>query len=288
MIIVGELTETPHEQRKKFWLEKLALPFQWKDWTEQELQDPSFILKNPPPVHGVLISNYYSDLLFRTAQKKPAEVIEVGLADSLIVQQKTGWLRCFLRIALRQLIMEKAPSLNTHASCYITGSGSITRLCSVVAIQMGFRHLVFVSADHHEAAAEIRALSRLFFDLDLKLLKESELTLQPNNGSLLMNTVNAENGGMIYEDLTYLNFLEKEGLVVDLSMSAEGPNPLLEETENAGLKSLKNHEICGVRDWLFLQSLLAEQDEKHLKHSLSEYMSEWEAFLNPTKSENQT
>lgn len=279
MITVGEMSENPSDLRKKFWLEKLALPLQWHEWTEAELEDPSFLL-NHSKIQGALLTSRYSDPLFKLAARKPTEVVETGHADSVIYQQGSVWLRCFLRIALRQLIMEASPSLNTHATCYITGTGSLTRMCAVVAIQMGFRHLAFVASEHHEAAAEIRGLQRLFFDLEFKLLRENELTLQPNNGSLLINTLPAETGGVIFEDLTYLNFLKKEGLVVDLPLSFVS-NPLLEEAAQAELVFLESFKIWGVRDWLFLQSLLADQ----LTITLADYLKEWESFA---KTEKQT
>ena len=49
-----------------------------------------------------------------------------------------------------------------------------------------------------------------------KYLSETEMTMQPNNGSIIINTLSHETESHILEDLPYLNYIKKEGLVVDL------------------------------------------------------------------------
>ncbi|MGZ5279399.1 MAG: hypothetical protein ACXWC9_05630 [Pseudobdellovibrionaceae bacterium] len=102
--------------------------------------------------------------------------------------------------------------------------------------------------------------------------------MQPNNGSLLLNTLQAESGGVVFEDLTYLNFLRKDGLVVDLPMNGQS-NPLLEEAKHVGILQLSGGEIWGLRDFFFLQALAVSLP------SVSDYLKDWSQFL---QEENQT
>lgn len=279
MIRVGELAEVALDLRKKLWLEKLSLPLQWRDITGDEKLEPESLIKKTD-FDALIISPEYSDRLFQHAQRKPAEVVEVGFADSLVRQQNVNWLRCFLRAALKSLILKKAPALDTHSTCYVAGSGALVHMAGVVAIQLGFRRLVFISAEQERTIEDLQSLSKLYFDLQVHWLRESEMTLQPNNGSLLLNGLTPEDGGSIFEDLTYLNFLKKAGLVVDLPLSFN-LNPLLEEAEHLGIRYLSGSSLWGVRDWLFLKSLL----EDNFKLSVDEYVNEWESL---GKTENKT
>jgi hypothetical protein len=272
VIRIGEMTLSSSGARKKLWTEQLSLPIEWRDFSEEELRNPLFILK-PGEIDAVLLDPEFSQILYPAAAKKPTAVVEAGFADCLIKQETSMWLRCYLRDTLKELILQEAPMLDTHATCYLTGSNNLTRMCAVVAIQMGFRNLVVVANDYEEAQSSIGNIQKLFFDLEFKVLRPTELTLQPNNGSLLINTLTAELGGVIFEDLTYLNFLNQKGLVVNLPIS-RGTNQLLEEAHHVGLLQVSGLAIWGTRDWLFLKSLLKDK----FQFPLSEFLKSWESL----------
>jgi len=275
MIRVGEFSAEPFVLRQKFWLEKLKLPLQWVDFSGDLLANPEALLKTNE-ADGVLLPPFYSDLLLAASARIPTEVREAGYVDSVIRQNGAMWIRCYFREALHQLILEKASKLDTHAIAYVTGSDPLARLSAVVAIQMGFQKIVLISENHEEADQIIQQLQKLFFSLDFTLLRETELTLQPNNGSLLLNTLQAESGGVVFEDLTYLNFLKKDGLVVDLPILHHA-NPLLEEAKHVGILQLSGDEIWGLRDFFFLQALAVPLP------MVSDYLKVWSQFLQEEK-----
>jgi hypothetical protein len=273
MIRVGEFSAEIFEKRKKFWIENLKLPLQWVDFSAEALTHPEALLKSAE-VDGVLMPALHSEIFLSGSARIPTEVREAGVVDSIIRQNGTMWIRCFLREALHQLILERASRLDTHSIAYVTGSDSIARLCIVVAVQMGFQKIVLISESQDEAQNLVQQLQKLFFSLEFTVLHESELTLQPNNGSLLLNTLSADIGSVVFEDLTYLNFLKKEGLVVDLPMGAL-TNPLLDEAEHVGIRHLASGEIWGLRDLLFLRTL----SPQILSLSEADYLKAWTDFL---------
>lgn len=276
-MIVGELTRTPLAERKKFWIEKLQLPVQWREITEEQKQDPLVFLK-PQGFDGLLLHPEFSEILFPASPRIAAEIMEAGFADSMIRENSKVWLRCFLREALRLLILKKSPRLDSHSVAYITGSDPMARMAAVVAAQLGFEKLVVVSSFAEQAQQFVENLKRLFFGLNVKILGENELTLQPNNGSLLLNTLSKEQNAVILEDLTYLNFLKKDGLVVDIPLDCEG-NSLLDEALHVGIPLIDGVDVWGHRDFLFLQSLLGD----NFKVDLSSYLADWRSFVCPEK-----
>ncbi len=280
MIRVGEFSAEVFEKRKKFWIENLKLPLQWIEFSAEQLTHPEVLLKSAE-VDGVLMPALHSDIFLSGSARIPTEVREAGVVDSIIRQNGTMWIRCFLREALHQLILERTPQLDTHSIAYVTGSDSTARLCIVVAVQMGFKKIVLISENQEEAQGIVNQLQKLFFSLEFTTLHENELTLQPNNGSLLLNTLSADGGSVVFEDLTYLNFLKKEGMVVDLPMGGL-TNPLLEEAEHVGIRRLAGGEIWGQRDFLFLQAL----SPQILSLSEIDYLKAWSEFLRAETTPN--
>ncbi len=276
MIRVGEFADPIFEKRKEFWLQHLKLDLQWVDFSAEQLADPVAMLKSKD-VDGVLMPTGFSQSLLAASNRIPTEVREVSLVDSIVRLQDKLWIRSYLRVALHQQILLHAPSLDTHSIVYVTGSDAQARMCAAIAIRMGFQKIILIAEDHEEAQRIVADISKGFFDLDFKLLRETELTLQPNNGSLLLNTLPVETGGIVFEDLTYLNFLRKDGLVVDLPPGSGVANPLLEEATHVGIRRVAGSEIWGVRDFMFLQELGV------VKLSQEEYLSQWLKFLSEEK-----
>lgn len=276
---LAELSHQPLILRQKFWREDLQLKYQWRSLSEEELQDPTRFLKNSD-LDGLLVSPEFSNILLAHSSRLPSDVVEAGLTDALIRADGKIWLRCFFREALRSLIFRHAPNLDTHSVCYVTGLDGWGRACAVVAIQLGFRRLMVISHAEGECDEAIASLQRHFFGLEIKTLPESELTLQPNNGSLLFNTVTSESESGILENLTYLNFLKKEGLVADVAPLFR-ENSLMEEAAHVGVRRVSGLEIFAIRDHLFLKALAPQE----LSLSEDEYLARWKNF---SASENQT
>ncbi len=261
---------------KNFWLEELKLPLQW---LEIESTSPEELLQRTD-FDALLFDQELSDQILPLATRAPAEIVETGMADSLIREREKVWLRCFVRESLRLLIMQKAASLDTHAVCYITGTGGLARMAAVVASQLGYQKMILVAMDREKADLFCQNLQKLFFGLSFEILQESELTLQPNNGSLLLNTAVPDKDPEIMEDLTYLNYLKKDGLVVDLPNSFL-INSLMEEAIHVGIRTLPGSELWAARDFLFLKSLLRDS----FKLTSAEYLAAWISF---NSSENKT
>lgn len=276
---VGELNFSVYEPRKKFWIETLKLPLMWKDFSNEDLNDPLATLKSDKLSDGLLLSTLFTENILTSNAKVPSEVVEAGLVDSIVRTQGVFWVRCFLKEALRQSILGKSPSLDTHSIAYITGSELMTRLSIVVAAHMGFRRFMVVTREPEAAELRIAQLKKLFFDLEIKVIKDFELTLQPNNGSLLINTYTPEDGGEVFADLTYLNFLKPEGLVVDLPFSAK-TNDLLEEAAHVKIPTLTGLEIWGTRDYFFLSAVLGPE----LQMTLPNYLLQWREFINQSNT----
>lgn len=258
---IGYLGDNMLEAQKKVWelvAQKLSLDLQYAEVPEEAKADPLHGIKNMHGFHALLLSPANAALFIQMWPKLPAEVVESGFADAALCERNQWWFRSFMREALKQAIIDTAPQLDTHSLAYVTGSGPEARLCAGVAAQLGFKKITFIARDQDEAQNLVDRLQRMFFDLDVKILKDTELTLQPNNGSLLLNCIAADSGESMLDDLPYLNFLKKDGLVVDLPYP-QGLQQLIDEAKHVGVRNVDGFDLCIRKDFQFLSSLIGKQ-----------------------------
>ncbi len=275
--LVGELGESLETGRKHFVVEVLAkkfsLPIEWKDLPPEWITDPILALKTHSEWTGIWVHSGLSKMLLEKWSRLTTEVRESGFIDLFVKEQSTWWFRCFLREALREAIIHQAPHLDTHSFAYIVGSNESAGLGISVATQLGFRRLILVVRESIEATELAVKIQKKYFGLDLSLILDSQLTLQPSNGSLLINTFGAGTKEPVLADLPYLNFLKKEGLVVDLPFP-DGVTQLIDEATHLGVLHISGSEIVALRDFLFLKSMM----KNDFTISKEDYFSEWNSL----------
>ncbi len=255
------------ELRKKFWQQEFKIELR----VEKEFKAD---LKKEAGLKAIILDEKSAKALLKSETSLKTEVIQTQFSGSLVFNDGKWWLQAFLPEALSYLIVKKAPALNTHRLAHITGNNFYTRMAAVAAIKLGLENISFVAPNPLDLIEMVNSLKKSFFGLDVKLVKDTELTLQPSNGSLLINTVSFQDSPMMIEDLTYLNFLEKQNsLFVDLPFSKES-NVAVKEAEEVGIACLYSFEIWGMRDYLLLKNL-----ELNELPSAEQYLEKWQKFL---------
>ena len=113
--------------------------------------------------------------------------------------------------------------------------------------------------------------------MQIDILKDTDLTLQPCDGSILINTIFSADEIQQVQNLTYLNFLKKGGVVVDLTES--GYPDLLTEAENINLTRISGSRLWAERDFDFLTSIFGGK----LGLTETQYLEQWETWKNRPK-----
>lgn len=258
--------------RQAFWKQELNLEIT----TENQLTDST-----KDNCQAIFLDDETALELIRQSSSLRTEVIETQHADLLVLAESRWWLYSYLSEALSILMVRKAPSLNTHRKAYITGDNFYSRMAAATAIKLGFENIVFVAENPDVFEDQIASLKRKFFGLKLEVIRESELTLQSSNGSLLINTVSEAVSKTIIEDLTYLNFLEKKSsVIVEIPFSSQN-NTILEEAKHAQIAFVSSSELWAFRDYLVLKNLRFSS-----LPSWEQYFQKWEVFLQARLPQN--
>lgn len=253
-------------KRNQFWQQHLQIDVQvLADFPDDLKTLPyDFVFLDPEQAKKLLSS--------MTSQK--TETLETSFADSLLKIGQKFWLNAFVGKALYQTIVQKVPDLNTHRKAYITGAEFSARLSIVTAIKMGFQNISWVLENPEAVSSEIDQIKKKFFGIHLEVIQDSELTLQPSNGSLLINTATQESDAHLVVDLTYLNFLDKrQSLVIDLT-SFFKPSAVIEEGLQENIVCIRADEMLAYRDFLVLSEI-----KNNFSESWSDYQKKWQSFL---------
>lgn len=215
------------------------------------------------------------------ATRLSSEVRSTGACDLLVREKETLWPHNILAEVLQELVVEKAPKLDTQAFAYVTGVGPWARTVIAELIQMGYSKLCWVADDVAVIQPAVAQMRDAFFGVQLYGLPSDDLTLQANNGSLLVNTISESENPEFVMDLAYFNFVKRGGLVVDLHLEPEEKS-LLYEAGQVGIFTLNGSEVA-IRWWnrfltQFMDSAAGQGMQKHLPE-LNIDAKEFETFL---------
>ncbi len=271
----------PDDLPQKFWSQTVP------EFAEAELINVDLNLETLRPQwkeilkfsDGIIVDRANSSNILQLINGVPRRITEIQCLDSVFKDKKGNWWsECFYREILHESIVAAADNLDTSASAYITGEGAFMRIGMSVLVQLGYRkiNLVLERIENSDALSDV--FKRLYFDTEFNFLPNMDLTLQKNDGTILINTASLVDHQELKEDLTYLNFIFGAGLVVD-TQSDQVSNPVMDEALHVGLRVLFGHALQARADWKILSRMLGP-----LKISLQEFEQKWFEYVQQSVS----
>lgn len=254
--------------RHKFWKEnKWSVDF-------PELKDDPLTSKM---VTAIIVDPNESAQWMHKLNKFPQGLGRTEFVDSIWLEEGTFWPRSLYPEVLRDLIVRVGRTLDTRAWAYVAGVGPWARLAVMAAFDLGFRRLRVITNDT-EGFNDLRIrIEKFCFGLEIQPLETADVTLQPNNGSLLINTADLQNDADMLQTLLYLNFIRRPGLIVDIPFNYQ-LSPLLQEGQHNKLDVISGVDIRGLYDFHVLNRLGIDTQLQW-----SAYLTAWRAFLDLLK-----
>lgn len=258
-------TSYPCAFRRDFWKEK-KLPVEFVDGDTED------ILK-AKSAHIILIDPQSSEVYLQKKGRMSRELKLLRFVDHIVLSENVYWPGAVSLAAFRKLVITHAKSLNLGARAYVTGTSPWARLAILTAFDIGYRQVRIIGEDPLEAQKIIDDFSKFCFGLSIVLQDRSQLTLQPNNGSLLINTEPLTMDPELLTVLMYLNFISRDGLIADIEFQTD-EGLLCKEGQASGFKCLPGIDFRGAFDFEILLSQGLVKDAE-----LDTYLKEWQSFL---------
>ncbi len=199
-------------------------------------------------------------------------VRSISTLDSFFNEDGTWYPRILLLEAIRHVLVHQARDLDIRNPAFVVGEGVEVRVSASVLATMGFTDIYMVG-DEEALKAHRTVLSRSHLGIRFHLLPVEELTMQAISASILINSADLSKNKSLLTDLSYFNYMDARGYVLDLNL-VPVENLLLEEAKRAELKVLAP---CSVATQITLQWL----DRLQPQHGLTALQIEqnWMTFL---------
>ncbi|MFN8846859.1 MAG: hypothetical protein ACK5V3_00670 [Bdellovibrionales bacterium] len=179
--------------------------------------------------------------------QKTEKVLLINAFDCLI-PRTTGhgeiqfWPDLIILDVLKKMVREKVKTLNLNSFVYIIGESAWVRVLSAVAAQLGFANIIIVGTDHQSLLPHLLILKKNLMGIKFQSVLVQELTLQPQHAGLVFNAMNLSEQKESLQDIAYFNFMQSEGLFVNL-MADSGQKLLHDEAERAQLQIINSQQI---------------------------------------------
>jgi len=207
---------------------------------------------------AVRFSPENSETVLQQFPHLPTAVRWLETADILILENGEWWPRLGIYDSLRKIIIENFRDLDIGLHCYVIGASHRGRAAMAAVTSLGFSKISLVDEDELKLKREVNYLKRYLLGVEIDSLPAQTLTIQTKAGALMVNTLSFQDNSAVLKDLSYFNFMNQGGVVVDISECCD-KNSLLEEAKRADLKTLSGLAVQSKIDVDLLTKLFPDQ-----------------------------
>lgn len=207
-----------------------------------------------PDALVVLLDPSRSEEILAKYSNRSQDLELLRVVDCLVFEGGRLWPHCLYRKAFQEVVYDKSPALDTSLRCYVAGDHPLIPVALESFSRLGYSQFHWIAGDAAAVTPTIERMRRFLIGMKINLLKSSELNLQANNGSLILNGITAEKDQAILDDLAYLNFLQPPGLILDLEAS-EIVDWGVSEEDGRGFPIVTRKDLLKVYDSVLMKSL---------------------------------
>lgn len=204
--------------------------------------------------------------------KHEASANQIGAVDCIVKRNDGWWPRSALFQAWVDLLNLHGEKLNLDSSVLVVGAGAAARVSVAAVLKLGFKKINISSKYDEEGQVLIREISKKYLGANFDFIGQDKLILLPGIHGMVINTTPyiAEND--MLQELTYFNFLQKQGIVWDLTVFPL-ETPLTSEAQNIGIPVIHGYELAAAADvhwvkWVFGKEL----DRQDYTQALGNYL----------------
>ncbi len=217
-----------------------------------EFKDRLLELKSQ--VDQIRIHSDLGILVVQEFESMPSEIVDLGAADAFVYEKGGWWFRNFLQKAFLKTISKYGSSIDLESSALIVGTGARARVFASGFIKVGFSEVNISSIFDEQGTKFVDALKRKYFGVNINFVPQSRLVTLPGIHGVLVNSTPIDSNNELINELNYFNFLQKEGLVIDLNLFPV-ESRLTKEAKTVGAVVIQGYQILALADILWAQSV---------------------------------
>ena len=232
-------------------LTEAGVPNEFRPWTADLPGSP-----NPAALAEfahIRLAGFTGEEFLKTLDTQSSWTTLLGATDGAVRTDRGWWPLCALFEALSQILVARGENLELRCAVLIAGGGVGARAAIAALSRAGYKRFLVTDEQvaSHRMLEEVRGR---FFGLDFTFVPLDRIVLLPAETSVLVNCA----GGVIYQEgeknlmteLSYLNFLRRPGLLLDLGEGGNATN-LTRDAGDAGVEIVGAAEIQARTDTLW-------------------------------------
>lgn len=174
----------------------------------------------------------------------------VGWIDLLVKKNNIWWPHNLFSEALRNSIIKVTNRIDLNSPVLISGTTSIVKPIVLALVSMGFKYIGIIESDEEKVEALIKDLKKNLFLIHLYFIPIEEVVSLSSSSTLFINVLSHETQMEMLKFLFYFNFLQTNGLVIDLNLYSLD-NLLLKNAEIYGAKTIRGFQVTSKIDqWM--------------------------------------
>ncbi len=190
-------------------------------------------------------------------KKMESQSSQLGAADCIVKADSGVWPRSALYRAWASLLGLWGDKLKVDSAALVVGAGASARISIASLIRVGFQRIHVTSTFDDEGLALIKEMKRSFVGIEFEFIGQDKLVLLPGNHGILVNTTPLIPENDILKELYYFNFLQKDGMVWDLTIEP-WTTALVQQAEEVGASVIRGAELKAWTDAHWVQWVVPE------------------------------
>lgn len=188
--------------------------------------------------------------VLRHVKVQSSWVTLLGVVDGMTKVDGAWWPLCAVYQSLGEILIELGRGLDMRGNVLIAGAGGEARVALASFFKAGFRQFLVTNYEASEAEAMVKEMRGKFFGLEITHIPMDKIVLLPGETSVLVNTTPHIEENALLVELSYLNFLKRDGYLFDFHRSPK-PTVLAQEALDAGVKVIGGQQIAAHSDVLW-------------------------------------
>lgn len=244
-----------------------------QQWNFHFINFPEFQVELLAEADLCKVDSSLSSAVLAHLQYQPDLVRTLQAVDFIVKEQNKWFPRNFLYQALRKNLVEKGRGIDSRDPAFIVGYEEEAVVAAAVLVNMGFQKIYITGNNLLKLKEKTELLLRAYFGVQFFTIPSDHLTAQTIGAGVVINTMKVDLDKDLLRDMSYFNFMRRNGYVIDINMFPY-PNPLLEEAERAALRVVYPIHFAAQETFYCLENLglLGSLKVEDLEQS-------WEKFL---------
>ena len=182
----------------------------------------------------------------------PSEIVNIAGTDALFQKEGKWWFKMFLYDAFHDVISKKGMSLDLESALLVVGTSVYASVLTSGFIKTGFDEVNISSTEDDKGKAFVEKIKKKYFGVNVNYVPQSRLVTLPGIHGVVVNTVQIKDNEELVHELSYYNFLQKEGVVVDCNLFPV-ESELTKEAKEVGAYLIQGYELLSLADLFWAQ-----------------------------------